>query len=475
MDGLLRQNSALAIETFYPIKAFGGTNLKKAWKLQGEDDCRNDLDEELSGSLPLSLVEEVLARLPFKLLFQCGGLSRAWRWNGGGWRTRKQKQQQPPHFFEKAITSVSSKWPTYCPVYLFQDGLVGYNSETMSWEKIFDLSIFNCLPEGIDTTTITSCAGALVCFASVNFFSTVDIILDSGEDSWSFKPFDNDIHVANVVTKEWETVPPRPTMQRPNIIHLIPVGSTGYKLILLTQLESPEGSCMSSTVVTQIFHSATNSWTEKSAKTALPKLRTSLFNFVYFDGVFYIATGNTSPGGPPLLTCHNVEKGTWETMRPPIPVQPRQLVKYYVLICGSDLILVARVLDQGGLGQVPGEPVIYGDVFVRAHSFIIFKLDLATSQIKEVSKCPRERLVGVNIDQVLAHGDTIYFGGKYIRKTPMMMFNVRKQEWSYHTSAWEMPKSRLPMWNGFYYIREPEQYYWTLSALQPGLNPFAQV
>lgn len=459
------------VATLCAKKLFAESTVKKVWGPR-DDDCMEDryMDEKLWGSLPQALVEEVLARLPFKLLFQCRVLSKAWKWSGG---RPTRKRQQTSHFFEKAITSISSKWPTYCPVYLFRDGLVGYNSESNAWEKTFHLKMFPCLPVGVDTTTVTSCAGALVCFASVNFLTSVDFKLDSGDESGGYQGFDNEIYIVNVVTKKWARLPARPTMQRPNIMHLIAEGETDYKLILLTQLEHAEGSCVTSTIVTQIYRSTNKYWTEKTSKTLLPKWRISLSNYVYLEGVFYIATGSSSPLDPPLLITHNVEEGSWNTMVPPLPVQLRHLIKYHVLLCGSELILVAQV--HGQVGSEEAAESVYRDVFIRAHNFLIFKLDLATGQIKEVSRCPREKLVGVTIDQVLAFGDSIYFGGTYIRKTPMMMFNVRKEEWTYHTSAWEMPKSRLPMWNGFFYIREPEQDYWTLSALQPGLNPFAEV
>lgn len=465
MDGRAQKLATTSLTRLY-----AGSTVKKVWGPKivdcGDDD--DEMDEKLWASLPQALVEEVFARLPIKLLFQCRVLSKAWKWNGG---RPTRKRQQPSHFFEKAIASVSSKWPTYCPVYLFQDGLVGYNSESQAWEKIFDLKMFPWIPEGIDTTTVTSCAGSLVSFASENFLSTVDVKFDSAEESWSYKPLEDEIYVVNVVTKKWARLPPRPTMQRPNVMHLTAEGATDYKLILLTQVEPTEGSCVTSTIVTQIYRSSNKTWTEKTSKTLLPKWRTSLSNYAYLDGVFYIATGSSSPIDPPLLITHNVEKGTWNTMVPPLPIQLRQLVKYHVLICGSELILVARMHNQGGSEEGP-DAVKYRDMFVRAHNFLIFKLDLATGQMKEVSRCPREKLVGVTIDQVLANGDSIYFGGTYIRKTPMMMYNVRKNEWTYHTSAWEMPKSKMTMRSGYYL---PEQYYWTLSALQPGLNPFAEV
>lgn len=452
-----------AMATRFPGKIFSFSSVRK-----DDDNCvRMDddvyFDEKLWGQLPQALVEEVLARLPFKLLFQCRVLSRAW--------SQTKTRQLTSHFFEKAVSAVSPKWPTYFPVYLFQEGPVGYNSETYSWEKIFDLKMFPFLPEGIDTTTLTSCAGALVCFASVNSLCTDDMLLDSAEEPFTVKSLGSEIYVVNVVTKKWTRLPLRPTMLRPNVTHLIAEGSTDYKLILLTQLEHGEDLCLTSTIVTQIYRSSNNSWTEKTSNTLLPKWRTTLSNYAYLDGVFYIATGSSSPIDPPLLITHDVDKCTWTTKVPPLPVL--QLVKYHVLLCESELILIARVHDQIG-ADVLAESV-YRDVWVRAHSFVIFKLDLASGQIKELSRLPREKLVGVNIDQILAFGDCIYFGGTYIRKTPMMMFNVRTLEWTYHVSYWEMPKSRLPLWNGVSNVREPEQYYWTHSALQPGLNPFAEV
>lgn len=426
-----------------------------------------DMDEKLWSSLPEVLAEEVIARLPFKLFFQCYLLSRA-----SARYERALKDTMSMRKFEEVITSVSSKWPIFCPVYLFREGMIGFNDQSRTWQKIFDLKMFPFIPKGIYTTRVTCCAGSLIGLASVNFASTEGVDIEAYKDwvHWKYRLLDHEVYVANVITKKWGLLPSRPNMQRPDIMHMIPVGCNDYKLFLITQLGHVVG--IPSTISTQVYDSLSKSWTENCSQALMANWKTSYSNFAYYNGVFFIATGSRDYNDPPILMTHDVVKGTWTTMIPPLSLILQNVMQYHVLLCGSELLLVVRLLSSTVSHSTDG------DSFVRTNSFQIFKLDLASGQIKEEAKCPLENLAYVSFDQVTAAGDCIYFGGRYIQETPLVIYNVPKREWSFHPSAWKSPSftdSCLPTWNGQTYTREPRLYHWAHYALQPGLNPFAEV
>ncbi|KAL3676069.1 hypothetical protein R1sor_026017 [Riccia sorocarpa] len=432
-------------------------------------DIAQTFDVTLWSTLPEGLAEEVIARLPFNLFFRCYLLARAAKMH-----EKALKDTIATRKFEEVITSVSTKWPTFCPVYLFREGLVGFNNQTETWQKVFDLKMFPFIPKGVYTTRVTSCAGSLVSLASVNFSSAEGVDIEAYKEwvHWKYRLLDHEVYVANVVTRKWRILPPRPNMQRPDIMHMVQVGGGDYKLFLLTQLGHVVG--VPSVISTQVYNSVSNSWTESCSQALMPNWKTSLSNFAYYSGVFFIATGSRDYSDPPVLMTHDVVKGTWGTMIPPLSLVLQNVMKYHVLLCGSELLLVVRLLSPiPTLCKSPDD-----DPFVRTNSFQIFKLDLASGQIKEEAKCPLEGGLHVSFDQVTAAGDCIYFGGRYIPGTPLIKYNVTKREWSYHNSAWQwssFTESCLPTWNGQTYSREPRLYYWAHYGLQPGLNPFAEV
>ncbi|KAL2608283.1 hypothetical protein R1flu_026856 [Riccia fluitans] len=427
-----------------------------------------NLDDTLWSSLPEGLMDEVIARLPFNLFFQCYLLLRA--------SVRCEKVLNDTitiRKFETVVTSVSAKWPTFCPIYLFREGLVGFNNQTQTWQKAFDLKMFPFIPKGVYTTKVISCAGSLISLASVNFSSTKDVDIEAYKEwiHWKYRLLDHEVYVANVVTKKWSILPPRPNMQRPDIMHMLPIGDSEYKLLLLTQLGHVMG--IPSMISTQVYDSVSKSWTENCSQAFMPNWKTSLSSFAYYSGVFFIATGSHDNNDPPVLMTYDVVNGTWTTMIPPLSLVLQNVMKYHVLLCGSKLLLVVRLLSRTpSVAQAPDDP------FVRTKSFQIFMLDVASGQIKEEAKCPLEDVPHVSFDQVTAAGDCIYFGGRYIPETPLIIYNVLKRKWSYHNSAWQYPsfiESCVPTWNGQTYSREPRLYHWAHFGLQPGLNPFAKV
>jgi hypothetical protein len=97
---------------------------------------------ELRPSLPVHLVDYIVAKMPFRAIFEARCLSKSWRAKLSSIVSQEDETKKPAAAaFQKLVAVSSRKWKTFCPVLInTQSDLLRYNTETQVWQRLPPLS-----------------------------------------------------------------------------------------------------------------------------------------------------------------------------------------------------------------------------------------------------------------------------------------------------------------------------------------------
>lgn len=324
------------------------------------NDKRNEFKEEelsceLWSQLPNALVDKVFARLSFHALFRIQVLSRKWA-----------ARITQCLAFQDELTNISAKWESFCPLFWSWscEWLVGYNRTAQHWQKLFSTSYFS----GINKVRWLSsgAGGSLLCFH---------------QGGWSGG--DLNLHVTNPLLKTWNKLPMPTTPSRPmlDIVHVVRVGVTSYKVIVITQddrtsivdemfpFDSPK-----SNLCAEIYSPVLNKWSIDGPGPLVSR-GTRKVSSTYFEGTLYFALATSGFKSFKNLTlfAYEVERGVWATIAHPFEIED-DICQCGIVVCQSKVLLVVmQSKDRPVRGFKLGVSV-YGPSFIPKCSIQILLL-----------------------------------------------------------------------------------------------------
>lgn len=438
-----------------------------------EVEAGSELDPNLWGSLREELVEKIIARLPFKLLIQTQTLSKKWR----------DLFLSAP--FQAEVSSVSSRWVSYYPLYVSDRELMGYDRTCSKWQELFSVLVF---PDDF----CRGFSGPLAWTLSLCSITGSLIILSY------FSDYKLHILVSNPINKTVKRLPPLDlTHDAPldprfdewdDSVLVLPVSSYSYKVLVFTR------NVAANVLQVRVYHSHLSTWTEPKRGPVLPSDFRWLDSGGYLGKIFYLAFLKSIDETPcTLRSCledlmlfyaYDVDNGVFREIVLPSPQKvPDVAIRVCKLVvCGSELMLM---VGQGSRDQdeeqrlesirARGSNGMDGDdlqldwssfsqehLYIPKDSFLIFRLDLKTLQLSEVSRGPSEKLGSRTFTGlVVCDMDCIYLQTESTRgenEFGVVMFDMRSKVWS--------PLPLDTENRGFYNVNLTE------FAFQPGLNPF---
>ncbi|KAL3696864.1 hypothetical protein R1sor_010940 [Riccia sorocarpa] len=388
-----------------------------------------DLDSQIWARTPEDLLEKIIARLPFKYLFQTQTLSKSW------------KAKLSSRLFQAEVSQVTSKWESYCPAYIGKEGWIGYNTASKRVEKLLTLSYlpYSEAPLVPNTRGKLSTRGSLLCFLDTIQFSN--------------------IYVTNIITKKWRILPPRPNMGYPSIIHLFCDHSKSYKVLVITPFASP---------FAQVYDSATNSWSIRFSKSATIPPAQDDFGKVWTDSIYYKDTiyvlWGFEYGGPSELLAYKMEAESWSA----IGIKAlHPAVSSPILLCGERvMIVVGLILVESAYSETANSKT-------KKHLLMVFELLPGTEQVVEISTSPLLEFVGTELSEVSSSDDCICVYQRMSASSPIVVYNIQNGDWSclhsvfdvklFHDAVRKNKTTRD-------FKLQP-----AISSFQPGLNPFIAV
>ncbi|CAM6090928.1 unnamed protein product [Calypogeia fissa] len=418
------------------------------------------MDADLWSKMPEELLEKIIARLPLRFFFQSRVLSKSWA------------SKMSCAAFQNEVSLVSSRtWNSYCPIYVGNEGLMGYDNRSKRCEKMLTLTYLP-YPRVRECKLITnirgkiSGSGPLLCFVDCDH--------------------NPNIYVTNVITKKCKILPRRPNMTYPAIVHLVLVGKDAYKVILITPLEAP---------CSQIYHSETQTWSIRysevgpvssnlpltaassrsvSSNRAWISSNNAWTNSAYFKGTLYVLWGYQYDG-PCELLAYNTNEETWmniqiSVLRPSLDQFEFFISMSRILVCADCLMVVIRLtITSNNL-----EDVRVIGWRVGKENLVVFKLDSDTHEIKEVSRGPPLPITGTDLNEAASDGENIYFYEKLAPKSCIVSYNVRQKTWSNIPPVFNVESFHDAL--NKRHQRQQEFFFQpTTFSFQPGQNPFIEV
>ncbi|CAM6123297.1 unnamed protein product [Calypogeia fissa] len=411
----------------------GSAATSKRGRHGANDGCLwSKLDTDLWSMLDDDLVEKIIARLPFKSLFQATSLSKTW------------SSKFLAHSFQNEVHESTASWKSYSPLFInnYME-MIGYDSVSKVWHKLPTLSY---LPvESVDWN-LRAGGGSLLCWTSADQKML--------EDPYKYNLCDGEyqVYVSNPLTRRWKQLPERPVMRFPDVVHVVCNGSKAYQVILVSEIgRRGYPNCA---LCVQIFDSASCSWTVKHLNTGM-FLDVAWGCSAYINGVLYLLGRRDGYS----LTSFNVEDETWKHIphlcqgmdgSSAVNEGPNPHLRFHdlrfsqVVVCGSEVMLVVLHKDK----------------------LSVFRLDLTAGLAFEVSRAPSEMLWAVHLCAAAGQGDCIYIG----RRCPSfrsILYNVKAQEWQWVPFVTGRAKSAVDS--------RYDYWLWTSITYQPGVNPFVEV
>ncbi|CAM6123049.1 unnamed protein product [Calypogeia fissa] len=444
-------------------------------KSNGNEVTVPDLDPNLWSSLREELIEKIIARLPLKSLIQSQTLSKKWR----------DLFLSAP--FQHEVSSVSSRWGSYYPLYVSDKELMGYDRTSSKWQELFSLPEF---PEDFCrgfsgplawTLSLCSVTGSLII---LSYFSNHTL----------------HIFVSNPINKSVRRLPPLDlTHDSPldprfdewdDSVLVLPVSSYSYKVLVFTR------NAAMNVLQVRVYHSHLNTWTEPQRGPVLPGDFRGLDSGGYLGKIFYLAFLKSIDETPcTLRSCledlmlfyaYDVDDGVFKEVVLPspqkVPDVPIRVCK--LVACGSDLMLVVgqgsrdqdeeqrqesiRAQASNGIevdDNLPDYSFSQEYLYIPKESFLVFRLDLKTLQLTEVTRGPAEKLSSRTFTGlVVCDKDCIYLQTESAygeNEFGVVMFDMRLQVWTClpleaSTPCFDVENTSL-----------------TDFAFQPGLHPFA--
>ncbi|KAL2652038.1 hypothetical protein R1flu_020166 [Riccia fluitans] len=421
-----------------------------------QDDLKpkeSEMNSEIWSQLPEVLLDKIFARLPLRALFRTRILSK--RWDGAIARSLS---------FQAEISSLSSKWEYYCPVFWSWscEWLIGYDRRSQTWHKLFKISYF----PGISKVRWLSGggAGSLLCFHQGGW---------SGGDLF--------IHVTNPFLRKWHKLPSTNTPSRPmlDIVHALPLGSNDYEVIVITQddrnvfgEEAAPFNSPRSALCAEVYNRHTDSWTTDNAGPLVPREMRKVSS-AFFDGTLYFVLANCGFKSFKNLRlfAYHARRRQWTVIPHPFEEQD-DVYQCGIVVCHRKVLLVMMSNRDRPQHTFKFPHSIHGPSYIPRNSIHIYRIDVHTHEILEVCRGPDEDIEDAEIVEGFASDDECLYLQAYGHGI-VLQFDFPKRIWSC-----------LPIVSGpIHYHSRPDisarwfgpNFKWTNVTFQPGLNPFAML
>ncbi|KAL2628767.1 hypothetical protein R1flu_013453 [Riccia fluitans] len=383
--------SSSASKCFDALEAFGSNGGKNS---STSEECK----------LPEELVEMIIARFPFPSILKFRCLSTTWLDNLSISREPRQRE------FQKQVASVSDRWPSYCPAFVVEGTILGYNGANQTWTKVVMhpmtvkhlVSTALCQRLRVYPIPVILFAGALVCQL---------LTVKHGCQ----------VIVSNVLTGSSVYLPrspPGPQSSGPGVTAVIgesrmfTATATGYEVLLVHTLIDEALERMpqySLSLHIQHYSSQTNTWKEESVvfdpnmsyEQCIYLVKCCsftdgtvfllFFHEKYIHGLHYPAMMRNTLGvemarSSLSLWSYGVESGQWTryTISSDILANYDIIqafeVSCTILKCGRRILMVDV---KGGRSTT-----LIGGFWTMSIQFRVSELDLQTRRLEVVSKSP---------------------------------------------------------------------------------------
>ncbi|CAM6091367.1 unnamed protein product [Calypogeia fissa] len=382
-----------------------------------DEGCRpNNLIDTKAISLPEELVEKILAMIPYPQVLRTRVLNKSFN---------KNLSASPGALgFQNQVREVSTKWKHYCPIILNieKECLEGYDREYNRWQN---------MPLRIENEVLT------------NWFSIQKL---RGAGSLMCGLFNRStVFVTNIVTRTWKWLPSRPDMTNPKEIHILPIGSEAYQVLLITKDERKPTQ-----VFCQLYDSRTEVWTVRRS-TVSTTLSSS--SSVYLNGVLYVMEYDPDDFHDVMkLLSYNVSDGTWTNIPHPFGCMLHEIETFELLVCQTHVVVVLHVRPTWWTTKSSHNTL--------RNTLMVYKLDPDSLDIREVARGPPESLYAT-CTLFASDNECIYFGDPQVASSCVVELNVQNREWSCLPAPTCADGSFKNKWATF--------------SFQPGMNPFVSV
>lgn len=359
---------------------------------------------ETGQTLPDDLVAKIIAMMPFPSVLKARSLSKAWRYRCSPLVARDDTQYDEEEnrlatSFQADVRERAKRLGMFFPVCIDKEICVTYDWESENWVRLPSLSF---LPKDL-------LDGAFIPLhepANIPGLVFVTKIRPNMEECFV---------VANIFTRSWKLLPPRPGLRTPypgfryykggrlieHCPRLVMDSPTGpYKVIAFAR----NGARV---WFANVYDSRTNTW----SLTKLLKTLSQPWTFAYLNGVLYTVTDASNSDLQELFTL-NVEEGTKEIL--PLRYSNRpELSRRNLVVWDGQLFMVLYY---------------YCDLQVR-----ILKVDLESRELLEVSRGPLNsfNLHGVRLASIQGSRILFELRGRYTRfgTGPIVAYDLLKDEW----------------------------------------------
>ncbi|CAM6105651.1 unnamed protein product [Calypogeia fissa] len=403
---------------------------------------RNNLAIEGEGetgmTLPVELVERILAMVPFPFIFKARALSKSWLARLSSISSSDDKETKRLGIsFQEQVGQFAKKWKTFCPIFVHREGSIGYDRTSQRWRTI--MPSFSFLPDNFYAESGWSrMEGSLVLVST----KKSDEEKDSSED-----PDDFNENVVNILTRRYEQLPsPPPGDYRTHMGQklAIPMTSQMYKVVIF------HDTCHSCFV--DVFDSESRIWRNAKVEEWERFRYIYLSNWAHLNGTLYNVIAPTEDTRD--LLAFNVEERTFNLLQMPAINMPP-------LYSG----LVALRVVNANLLMVVFDPSCEG--------VTVMKIDVRSRRWLYVTHGPPANLnFGRICSEPAVDGDCIYFMGKYV-DTGFLVYEMETDEWSLLPFPESALQSLIGPTEGE--IKPEPEFHWDATCFQPGLNPFVAI
>ncbi|CAM6092424.1 unnamed protein product [Calypogeia fissa] len=408
-----------------------------------------------SKAIPEDLVERIVSMVPFPSVFKARALSKSWLAKMSPVKrtsTAPDVRKAERDSFHRQLGDWSkTHWQTFCPVFLGKENFIAYDGKSHNWRRMPSLTH---LPENL-------------VLARSNLQIEGPLLYGFARPETRTRK--KELYVANILTRSWKQLPPRPSAKMSVVLcnKLVVTSSKSESCSLDSMEEERESSSSSYKVVTvcrehrndqfdrysaQIYDSNLDAWNSKKIiiSTDFFRLTTS----AYFDGILYMV----ADANPRDLLAFSVHDGRFEELKMPFVDTMRIISVNLVVSNGSLLMIVTEGFHQ--------------------QNQQVLRIDLEARKMMEVARGPPPHLnFGPISTQAVSDGNCIFFGVEESSANRVLAYNVHEKEWSCFPAPQAASVGPYPAANDRIAATtaSDRKYKWSASSFQPGLSPFASV
>ncbi|BBN00511.1 hypothetical protein MPTK1_1g29740 [Marchantia polymorpha subsp. ruderalis] len=408
-------------------------------------------------ALPTHIIEKIVSLIPFPSLLTARALSSYW-FSSFSW--------EPPHYssLQEQVRSVSRNWTTFCPTFVTKDHeLIGFDKVRQQWTSLLPLTYFPlqssvCQFSGYGS----SLEGPLLC-ANVNAGSCCSLL-----ETY----FKVDLFITNVITREWKILPPRPVMQHPTHVQVLPSSTAGgYKVLTLTHPVSSEFEEGGSDLI-QIYDSGRDAW--ELVPTDVTSSYLEDLGGVFLNDKYYVLYRNEEIAGLGRnvviehITVYDVHGGLCRRIvLDSLPLNPGNLDYEFGIVKVTGSVMLVVVANSLSVDEehsaCPMHHHNFGEMAIRcvsANSIMVFELNPETGDFKPVATGPPCLAKNVSVDQMIGHESRIYFAG-CVPHSSVLFYDLQQNQWGC------LPKPMVGVCSSHSIAY--------CFAFEPGLDPFVRV